>query len=471
MSEDTNGMESMMDELYPYRATSQTYAAIPDNGRLPAEVIAEVRSFSSREDAMGDEGRVSGSLYSGDHNHYHLLTEVFEEFAHVNVLQRDMYPSATKFEAEIIAMTLDMLHGTNVDSDTCGVITSGGSESLITALYTYREQAVRERGITKPNVVIPTTAHVALDKGAHWLGIEMRHAPLGDDYLVDVSKVAELIDENTIAIVGSAGNYAYGLIDPITELGQLALKHGIGLHVDGCLGGFILPWIEANGVSVTPWDFRVPGVTSISADTHKFAYALKGTSALLYRTKSLRSYQYFTYPTWPGGLYLSPGFAGSRSGGLIASTWASLVLMGKKGYRDAAEKIYDTAQKIVEGIRNDIPELQVVGDPLFVVAFTSKDLDVYLINDELKRRGWRMNALQMPPGLHFCVTRPNTCKGVIEQYLVDLKASVEFAKQNKGQIAQSGAMYGFGGTPQGNATLAFVMSGYLDAMHELAPAE
>ena len=471
MSDDANGMDSMMDELYPYRNSSRTYSSIPDVGRLPADVIAEVRAFAAREDSIGDTGRVSGSLYSGDHSHYHSLSQVFEEFAHVNVLQRDMYPSATKFEAEIIAMALDMLHGSEPDSDACGVVTSGGSESLITALYTYREQASRERGITQPNVVIPVTAHVALDKGSHWLGIEMRHAPLGADHLVDVSKMAELIDENTIAIVGSAGNYAHGLIDPIAELGQLALKHGIGLHVDGCLGGFILPWIEANGVAVPEWDFRVPGVTSISADTHKYAYALKGTSALLYKTKTLRSYQYFTYPDWPGGLYLSPGFAGSRSGGLIASTWASMLLMGKSGYRNAAKEIYEAAQKIVDGIRNNIPEIQVVGNPLFLVAFTSEELDVYLINDELKRRGWRMNALQMPPGLHFCVTRPNTGENVIEDYLVDLKASVEYAKEHKGEVAQSGAMYGFGGTPKGNATLAFVMSGYLDAMHELAPAE
>jgi len=471
MSDDVNGMDSMMDELYPYRSSSKTYSAIPETGQLPADVLAEVHGFAAREDSIGDEGRVSGSLYSGDHEHYRLLSQVFEEFAHVNVLQRDMYPSATKFEAEIIAMALDMLHGSTADGDACGVVTSGGSESLITALYTYREQASRERGITKPNVVIPVTAHVALDKGAHWLGIEMRHAPLGNDHLVDVAKMEELIDQNTIAIVGSAANYAHGLIDPITELGQLALKLGIGLHVDGCLGGFLLPWIEANGVVVTPWDFRVPGVTSISADTHKYGYALKGTSTLLYRTKSLRAYQYFTYPDWPGGLYLSPGFAGSRSGGLIASTWASMLLMGKDGYKAAAKDIYEAAQKIVHGIRNNIPEIQVVGDPTFLVAFTSKELDVYLINDELKRRGWRMNALQMPPGLHFCVTRPNTGKDVIENYLVDLKASVEYAKANIGTTAQSGAMYGFGGTPKGNATLAFVMSGYLDAMHELAPEE
>jgi len=351
------------------------------------------------------------------------------------------------------------------------VITSGGSESLITALYTYREQASRERGVTKPNVVIPTTAHVALDKGAHWLGIEVRHAPLTDAFVVDLAAMDALIDENTIALVGSAGNYAHGLIDPITEIGQLAIKHGIGLHVDGCLGGFLLPWIEANGVEVTPWDFRVPGVTSISADTHKYGYALKGTSTLSYKTKSLRANQYFTFPDWPGGLYLSPGFAGSRSGGLIASTWASLVLMGQEGYKGAAKDIYTATQTIVEGIRKDIPEIQVVGDPLFLLAFTSSELDVYLINDALKERGWRMNALQLPAGLHFCLTRPNTKDNVVEQYLNDLKESVAYAKEKKGEAARSGAMYGFSGTPKGNATLSFVMSGYLDAMHELAPTE
>jgi sphinganine-1-phosphate aldolase len=464
-------MAAMLDELYPYRSTTTTHSSIPDAGLAPADVIALVRSLASREDAIGDEGRLSGSLYSGDHEHYHVLSEIFEEFAHANVLQRDMYPSATKFEAEIISMALDMLHGNEVGSDACGVITSGGSESLITALYTYREQAARERGVTRPNVVIPVTAHVALDKGAHWMGIEVRHAPLDEHFLVDIAAVEALIDANTIALVGSAGNFPHGLIDPIPALGELALKHGVGLHVDGCLGGFILPWIEANGVDVPLWDFRVPGVTSISADTHKYAYALKGTSSLLYKTKELRAYQYFTFPDWPGGLYLSPGFAGSRSGGLIASTWASLVLNGKQGYTRIAKDIYDTTQKIVQGIRSEIPELDIVGNPIFLLAFTSREVDVYLVNDALKARGWRMNALQLPAGLHFCITRPNTQSGVADQYLSDLRASVDYAKSMHGTPAQSGAMYGFGGSPTGNATLSALMSGYLDAMHALAPTE
>lgn len=466
---DDAGLDQLLDELYPYRASNETFRTIPERGRPAADVIAEVSAFAAREDAAGDDGRVSGSLYCGDHEHYHVLSEVFEKFAHVNVLQRDMYPSATKFEAEIIAMVADMLHGTGEGSEVCGVVTSGGSESLITALYAYREQARVERGVTRPNVVMPTTAHVALDKGAHWLGIEMRHAPLTDAHVVDVDRLAALVDENTVAIVGSAGNYAHGLIDPIPALGRLALERGIGLHVDGCLGGFLLPWIELTGVDVPPWDFRVPGVTSISADTHKYGYALKGTSTLMYRTKALRAHQWFTYPDWPGGLYLSPGFAGSRSGGLIASTWASLVLTGREGYLDAAERIHGAAQRMVVGIRNGIPELTVFGDPLFLVAFGSDVVDIYLVNDELKRRGWRMNALQLPPALHFCVTRPNTAPEVIDAFLADLAASVAYATEHAGEPAQSGAMYGFGGTPQGNATISALMAGYLDAMHETAP--
>lgn len=466
MSDDA--IERFLDELYPYRGESTTYRAIPESGRAPEDVLAEVQSYARREDEIGDAGRVSGSLYCGDHDHYHALSEVFEVFAHANVLQRDMYPSSTKFEAEIIAMVGDMLHGPESGSDVCGVITSGGSESLITALYAYREQAAAERGVTRPNVVMPTTAHVALDKGAHWLGIEVRHAPLTQGYVADVVAMADLIDENTIALVASAGNYAHGLIDPVPEIAQLALDRGVGLHVDGCLGGFLLPWIEANGVDLPLWDFRVPGVTSISADTHKYGYALKGTSALMYRTKALRAHQWFAYPDWPGGLYVSPGFSGSRSGGLIASTWASMVINGREGYLAAAADIYDAAQRMTAGIR-DIPGLEVIGDPIFLVAFRSDELDVYLVNDELKRRGWRMNALQLPAALHFCVTRPNTAPGVVDAYLADLRAAVDYARAHAGEPAESGAMYGFSGTAEGNEAIVGLMGGYLDAIHEPAP--
>ena len=464
-----SGFDDFLDGFYPYRRQGANYRRIPDAPRDRAEVLAAVTAMAAAEDAAGDGGRVSGSLYSGDHAHYSYLGEVFSRFAHANVLQRDMYPSATKFEGEIIAMVLDLLHG---GDGACGVVTSGGSESLITALYTYREIA-RERGASRPNVVMPVTAHVALDKGAHWMGVEVRHAPLTRAFTADVEAMAELIDEQTIALVASAGDYAHGLIDPIADIAALATARGIGLHVDGCLGGMLWPWAEELGHPIPAWDFRVPGVTSISVDTHKYGYALKGSSVLLYRDKDLRRHQYFTYPDWPGGLYLSPGLAGSRSGGLIAATWAAMVTTGRSGYLAAAKEIFDTAAEIRAGVE-DIEGLQVIGDPTFLIAFMAdrddpQDLDVYLINDALKRAGWRMNPLQLPPALHFCVTRPNTKPGVAQAFLTDLRAAVGYARANWGTPAESGAMYGMGHTPAAHEALDSVMAGVLDAMHEVAP--
>ncbi|HYN75632.1 MAG TPA: aminotransferase class V-fold PLP-dependent enzyme [Candidatus Limnocylindria bacterium] len=464
---DDGGFEEILDGFYPYRKTTRSYRQVPSEPVDRAAILSEITDLAHREDAQGDLGTVSGSLYCGDHDHYGFLTEVFGLYAHANVLQRDMYPSATKFEGEIIAMTSDLLHGTGV-----GVVTSGGSESLITALYSYRERARETQGVTRPNLVMPRTAHVALDKGAHWMGIEVRHSPLTDGYVADVAAMHDLVDDQTIALVGSAANYAHGLIDPIEEIAALAQEHGLGLHVDGCLGGWLLPWVERLGYDVPLWDFRVPGVTSISADTHKYGYALKGSSVLLYRDKELRKHQYFTAPDWPGGLYLSPGLAGSRSGGVIASTWAALLATGESGYLAHADAIMSTAVTIREGIRAQVPELEVIGDPTFLVSFKAaagSDLDIYLVNDALKDLGWRMNSLQLPPALHFCITRPNTGDGLAERFLADLRSAVAFAVAHQGEAAKSGAMYGFGGTPQGNATLEAVMSGVLDAMHEVAP--
>lgn len=461
-----SGFDDFLDGFYPYRKQGTNYRRIPDEPRDRADILAAVTAMAAGEDATGDDGKVSGSLYSGDHEHYAYLGEVFSRFAHANVLQRDMYPSATKFEGEIIAMVLDLLHG---GTDACGVVTSGGSESLLTALYTYREVA-RGRGVTRPNVVMPVTAHVALDKGAYWMDIEVRHAPLTETFTADVAAMADLVDDQTIALVGSAGDYAHGLIDPIEDIAALAVEHGIGMHVDGCLGGLLWPWAEDLGYPIPRWDFRVPGVTSISADTHKYGYALKGTSTLLYRDKDLRRHQYFTYPDWPGGLYLSPGLAGSRSGGLIAATWAAMVTMGRSGYLAAAQGILRTAAEIRAGI-DAVDGLRIIGDPLFLIAFTadSDDLDIYLVNDALKKSGWRMNALQLPPALHFCVTRPNTRPGVAAAFLSDLRAAVQYARDNHGTPAESGAMYGLGHTPAAHEAIGSVMAGVLDAMHEVAP--
>jgi glutamate/tyrosine decarboxylase-like PLP-dependent enzyme len=376
-----------------------------------------------------------------------------------------MYPSATKLEAEIVAMTASMLHGRE---QVCGVVTFGGTESLINPMLVYRDRARAEKGITEPEVMVPITAHVALDKAAHLLGVKLVKAPLGPDWRVDVDWVRAHVTPNTVALVGSAPNYAHGLIDPISELSDIALENDLGLHVDGCLGGFILPWGERLGYPIPPFDFRIPGVTSISADTHKYGYSLKGTSVLLYRNPELRKYQYFTNPDWPGGIYFSPGLSGSRSGGVVAAAWAAMVSLGEKGYLDIADGIFKAAATIRHGV-DSIPELEVIGDPTFLVAFRARELDIFHVNDRLIELGWRLNALQLPPALHFCVTRPNTAPGVAEAFVADLRNAVEYAKHPARESPKSGALYGLGGTPDGNEILDTLFSAALDAMYEVAP--
>ena len=462
--------DNFLDALYPYRSRFETHRALPLEGVDRSVVLDELRTMAREEDAKGDEGLVSGSIYHGDHDHYHFLTEAYEAFAHSNVLQRDMYPSSTKLEGEIVAMTLAMLHGESA-SDACGVLTSGGSESLMTAVYTYREWGREAKGITEPEMIWPLTAHCALDKGAHYFGVKVHRAPVTDDYRADVAWIADHINANTVALVGSAGNYPHGVIDPIAELGALALEHDIGFHVDGCLGGFILPWGEKLGYDIPRWDFRVPGVTSISADTHKYGYALKGTSVLTYSRKDLRKHQYFTVGGWPGGIYLSPGMAGSRSGGLIAATWASMVSQGEAGYLKVAGGIFETATKLREGIEG-IPELKILGDPYFLVAFTSNEVGIYHVNDALAEKGWRLNGLQLPDALHFCITRPNTSAGLIEKFLDDLRQSVAEAKAlPPDAVPKSGALYGLSGSgAEGVAMVEDLLAGALDAFYEPAPA-
>jgi len=471
---------SIVDDFYPYRHRFEVHDRLPAEPVSRDRLLAELRTMATEEDALGDQGRCSGSIYSGDHDHYHFLTETFEAFAHANVLQRDMYPSANKLEGEIVAMTLallgaDAVAGHHPGQQPAGVITSGGTESLVSAVYAYREWARAERGITEPQLIMPRTAHVALDKAGHYFGVQVLHAPVRPDLLVDVDWVRDHLTDRTVALVGSAGSYPYGLVDPIEDLAALADERGIGLHVDGCLGGFLLSWGRRLGLDIPAFDFTVPGVTSISADTHKYGFALKGTSVLAYRDLALRRHQYFTAPDWPGGLYVSPGMSGSRSGGLIAATWAAMLSLGEQGYLDAARRIFDTAARIRATVEST-DGLAVMGDPTFLVAFRTDpqvlpEQAIYHVNDALIARGWRMNALHHPPALHFCVTLPNTRPGVAEAFDADLRAAVAYAHQPDRDTPRSGALYGFGGTPQGVATLDGLLCAGLDLMYALPPRD
>jgi sphinganine-1-phosphate aldolase len=445
----SNTIEELMKGLYPYADAYGVIRKLPEKGRAPESILEELRTIARGEDAAWENGRCSGTMYSGDHEHYDFLNSVFSCFSYVNSLQRDLCPSMTRFESDIIAMTLDMLHGDEVTKHdpqhkACGAVGFGGTESIINPMLVYRDKAKAERGVDRPNVIVPETAHAAFRKGAHLLGIEVITAPMDvASTLVDMDFVRDHIDERTIALVGSAGNYPYGTIDPIEELSDLAVKHGIGLHVDGCLGGFILPWGQELGYDIPSFDFRLPGVTSISADTHKFGYGLKGTSVVSYRDVSFRRYQYHIEPMWQGGIYASNGLAGSRSGGLIAATWAAMVRYGREGYLRYAKQIFETSFEMQDSVKRH-PELMLMGKPTFCFAFRSDDFNIYHVNDFMKTRGWRFNGQQHPEAIHMCVTRPQTREGITAAFASDLDEAVAYAREHRDEEPQSSAIYGGG---------------------------
>ena len=463
-----------MSGTYPYSGRFEVNRTLPDKGRPREDVLAELHAMAAEEDAFWETGKCSGTMYCGDHEHYSFMTEAFGDFAHVNALQRDMCPSATKFEGEIIAMTLDLLNaGAVTGTEPAGLVTTGGTGSILHAVLAYREWGRQQRGIRNANVVKPETAHPAFDKACHLFDVELRRAPVDPDTTqVDVGAVADLMDDDTVALIGSACNYGYGTIDPIAELSDLALERGAGLHVDGCLGGFILPFGQELGYDIPVFDFRIPGVTSVSADTHKYGYAFKGSSVVAFRDKALRNAQYFFLADWSGGKYCSPGIEGSRSGGLLAATWAAMVSLGREGYLRYAEQIFETSSEMQDAVRAH-PELRLLGKPTFLFSFTSDEFDVYHVNDFMRPRGWRFNGQQYPNALHMAVTRPQTQEGVAGQFAADLAEAVDYARAHKDEPAKSAAIYGsvIGGmTAEADEFIRQVMADMMDS-HQAVPSE
>lgn len=472
MTQNVSGKEPA-DPFKPYKGRFESYHVIPEKGRKKNDIVKELSAMAQEENAKWQTGQVSGTFYHAGDEHRAFLNKVFSLFSHANTIQFDLCPSMFKMESEIISMTAKMLNADavkahNPEDQVCGTMTSGGTESILMAMKVYRDWARAEKGITAPEIIMPHTAHPAFDKSGEYFGIKMVHIPVkGPDFRVDPRAVEEQINENTVAIVGSAGNYPYGLIDPLEKLSAIALKHDIGMHVDGCLGGFIFPWIERLGYNIPPFDFRLPGVTSMSADTHKYGFALKGTSVVLYRRNIFRRHQYFNVPDWPGGMYASPTAAGSRSGGLTAATWASLVYLGEEGYLKAAKSIMAVADQIKSGIEA-IPELTLIGNPTFVISFCSDEVDVFHINDFMKTKGWRFNVLQLPSALHFCVTMPQTAaESVAERFLEDLHAGVDYARSKAGTVAETTALYGLAGTIEGNQQVREMVFGFFDYLYSV----
>jgi glutamate/tyrosine decarboxylase-like PLP-dependent enzyme len=390
-----------------------------------AEVV-DALTAKRANDARWQDGRTFGMVYDGGPEVHEVAEAAALMFLHDNALNTVAVPSLGQIQSEVVSMCADLFSGGNEAS---GFMTSGGTESILMAVKAAREKAKAERGITEPEMVVAESAHAAFHKAAHYFGVKARKITVAADYRADVEAMGAAVNENTVLMVGSAPQYPQGVIDPIPELAALALEAGANFHTDACMGGFVLPFMEELGEPVPPWDFRVPGVTSISADLHKFGYTPKGASVIIHRDKALRRYQTFMFDDWLGGFYASPNMQGSRPGLPMACAWAVLNRLGFEGYLRLTRTTIDTARRMADGIRS-VPGLRVVGEPtahIVALAATHGEddqpvLDIFAVGDGLQRRGWFLDRQAPPDSLHATVSPGNA--PVIETFLRDLSEVV-----------------------------------------------
>lgn len=458
--------------MHPYRGRYAQYERLPARGRTREEVLAELEEFRQLEEGRWKEGFASGSVYHGDPGHVEFISKAYAIHSQTNQLHTDLWPSAAKFEAEIVAMTAHMLGAGETsapfgsEDGVCGSVTSGGSESILLAMKTYRDWARKTKGITEPEIVIPVSAHAAFHKAGQYFNIDVKVVPIDEDFRAEVSAMEAAITDNTIALVASAINFPYGTIDPIDQIAELARRRGIGCHVDGCLGGYFLPWAEKLGYPVPPFDFRVLGVTSMSCDTHKYGYAPKGTSVVLYRGQELRRHQYFTIADWPGGLYYSPTFSGSRPGGLSAACWAALVSFGESGYLGTTKQILDAVAIVKRGIA-EIPELRILGQPIGAFAIASDTVDMYQVLDQMSARHWALTGLQKPAAIHVSPTMRQAQPGVAERFVKDLKEAVAHVRDHGPSEGGMAPIYGLAASIPDRAIVHDMLRQVMDVYYRL----
>lgn len=419
--------------------------SLPDKGIVKAELIGCLKNYK-QDDADWRAGRSWSLVYYAGQEHTELVKRAYNLYMSENAAGPAMFPSLRRLEAEVVSMILNLLGGSGSEA---GSMTSGGTESILLAIRAYREQArIRDPGNTSPEILLPESSHPAVLKAAGYFGIKPVYIPLNSDFKADTSKLEELVTERTICMVASAPSFPHGVVDPIGEIGRIALKYGIGLHVDACLGSFLLPFLAKLGHEIPAFDFQVPGVTSISADLHKNGYSAKGASAILYRSRSLMRHQYFIDIDWPGGIYASPTIQGTRPGGAVAAAWASMMALGKSGYLELARRTSEATSILVHGIRS-IGDLQILGNPdMNVLAFTSKSFNIQSVGLRLDAMGWYVNRINNPSALHMIVT-PNHMQA-IPGFLADLEKACEEEHLNPVSQGNASAVL-YGGTEEGGS--------------------
>jgi glutamate/tyrosine decarboxylase-like PLP-dependent enzyme len=407
-------------------------ARIPAHGTDAKELLALIEERHA-EDIDWRGGKAFSLVYNvDDHAHEDLIEQVALRYIHDNALNPFKYPSVLQMELDVIAMACQLL-GTEPDA---GSLSSGGTESILLAVQVARDHARTVRGIAEPQLLTPSTAHPAFAKAAKYLDVEHILVPVGDDGRADVTATEAAITERTGLIVGSAPCYPYGLIDDIPALAGMAQERDILFHTDACLGGWILPWWERLGEPVAPWDFRVPGVTSISADIHKYGYTFKGASTVLYKSRELLQHQFFWYDEWPGGLYASGTAAGTRNAAPIAGAWAAINHLGEDGYLRLTETVRDTTRRLQAGIEA-IDGVRITHQPdVSLFEFGSDILDIGAIGDVMDDRGWNLDRQQ--GGLHLMIS-PYHAR-IVDPFLADLADAVASHGESRGKEASYGGL-------------------------------
>ncbi|XP_037321312.2 sphingosine-1-phosphate lyase 1 isoform X1 [Pungitius pungitius] len=442
---------------------------LPSKGLSQSQVLDKIREYETLNDVQWEKGCVSGAVYWGDKSLTSLLVKVYGDFAWSNPLHPDIFPGVRKMEAEVVRMACTLFHG---GPNSCGTVTSGGTESILMACKAYRDMAY-ERGVKYPEILAPVSVHAAFDKAAHYFGMKLVHVALDKNTMqVDVKAMKRAINKNTAMLVCSTPQFPHGIMDPVEEVAKLAVRYNVPMHVDACLGGFLIVFMAKAGYPLSPFDFRVKGVTSISADTHKYGFAPKGSSVILYSDTKYRHYQYFVAPDWQGGIYASPSVAGSRPGGIIAACWATMMHMGEDGYVNATKKIISTARKIQKEV-NKIQGVFVFGEPeVSVVAIGSNDFDIFRLSNALTTKGWNLNTLQYPSSIHICCTVLHTQSGVADRFIRDVKEQVAIIMKNpKEKTTGMGAIYGMAQSIPDRSMVTEISRGFLDCLYSTEVAK
>jgi sphinganine-1-phosphate aldolase len=408
---------------------------------MPREGIDRESIFATFDALVADdvrwrEGMLQGYVYWAGEDVYALAKDAYVRFLSENPLSPRYFPSMARLQDDLLAMAADLLHRRGAG----GTITVGGTESNLLAVLAARNRARAERPhVTGPEIVAAASAHPSFNKAAEYLGLEIKRTPVGDDMLADVHAMRAAVTENTVLLVGSAPAYTHGGVDPIPEIAALAVDCGIPCHVDACVGGFFLPFVEKLGGDVPRWDFRVPGVTSISADLHKHGFAAKGASMLLSHDPAAVAFHSFEFDGWPGGRYFTPTMTGTRAGGAVAAAWAVMNYLGEEGYMRVVGETMRITRQFIDGI-HATPGLEVWGRPVSnKFGYGSRVLDISAVADGMEARGWVIGRQQTPPGINMHVSLLHA--PVIERYLGDLREVVRTVAAGRIEGSQTEATY------------------------------